>query len=260
MKRLAQATGVLENTVLLNFRTDAEVLRRLLPSPFEPRLVDGYGMVGILLFTMKDLTCETTMGFPSPPSDHVLYRIAVSWKQGGRTFHGMYLLRHEVNTRLPVRQRRRGLFPVVGIPVRWHKVSDSGSIEWTLKSKTKTKLHIKAKLSSCFSGGSVFGSLEEASDFFATERAAIAPRFQKSIFSNTHFLPLKWPVQPLFVNHLTTDVDQLQNLFPAGQIFFDSGLIWPKVPCKWQQGREILSSRPIFLPAVSGITANPVKE
>lgn len=260
MKRLAQATGVLENTVLLNFRTDAEVLRRLLPSPFEPRLVDGYGLVGILLFTMKDLTCETTMGFPSPPSDHVLYRIAVSWKQGGRTFHGMYLLRHEVNTRLPVRQRRRGLFPVAGIPVRWHKGSVSSSIEWTLKNKAKTKLHMKAKISSSFSGGSVFRSLEEASDFFATERAAIAPRFQKSIFSNTHFLPLQWPVQPLFVQKLTTDVDQLHNLFPQGQIFFDSGLIWPKIPCKWQEGHEILSTRPILLPSISGITADPVKE
>ncbi len=259
MKRLARATGVLENTVLLNFRTDAEVLRRLLPSPFEPRLVDGYGLVGILLFTMKDLSCEKTMGF-SPPSDHVLYRIAVSWKKGGRTFHGMYLLRHEVNTRLPVRQRRRGLFPVAGIPVRWHKVSDSGSIEWTLKNKTNTKLHVKAKISSSFSGGSVFRSLEEASDFFAAERAAIAPRFQKSIFSNTHFLPLTWPVKALFVQKLTTDVDQVENLFPKGQIFFDSGLIWSKIPCKWQEGHEIISARPIRLPSISGIAADPVKE
>lgn len=260
MKRLAQATGVLENTVLLNFRTDAEVLRRLLPSPFEPRLVDGYGMVGILLFTMKNLTCETTMGLPSPPSDHVLYRIAVSWNHGGRTYHGMYLLRHEVNTRLPVRQRRRGLFPVAGQPVRWHKEPGSQQFEWTLKSKTKTKLQISASVSSSFSSGSVFSSLEEASDFFAQERAAIAPRFQKSIFSNTHFLPLTWPVKPLFVEKLTTDIAQLQNLFPKGQIFFDSGLIWPKIPCKWQEGREILASRPIAIPSISEIAADPVKE
>lgn len=244
MKRLAQATGILEDTVLLNFRTDPNVLKRLLPAPFVPRLVDGYGLVGILMFKMRDLACETNMGLPSPPSDHVLYRVAVSWQQGTRTHHGMYLLRHEVNTRLPVRQRKRGLFPVAAQPVRWHKAPEAGKFEWSLQTRNRTRLKVQARLAAYFPPGSVFDSLDQASVFFQKERAAIAPRFQKSVFANTRFLPLNWAVKPLFIESLQTDMDQLGNLFPKGHIFFDSGLIWPQIPCKWQEGHEIVSSRP----------------
>ena len=244
MKRLAQATGVLENTVLLNFRTDAELLRRLLPEPFEPRLVDGFGLISILMFRMRDLACETDRGLPSPPSEHVLYRIAVTWQQGTRTYHGMYILRHEVNSRLPIRQRRRGLFPVIGQPVRWGKSPWKGSFEWTLRNNRRLRLRVGAKIARSFSGGSVFDSLEHASEFFSRERAAIAPRYQKSVFANTHFLPLAWGVKPLHVHRLKTDFDHLENIFPAGKIVYDSALIWPEMPCRWQEGLEILAPRP----------------
>ncbi len=246
MKRLAQATGILEDTILLNFRTDVEVVKRLLPSPFEPRLVDGFGLVGILLFKMRDLECERNIGLPTFSSEHVLYRIAVTWQQGGRRYHGMYILRHEVNTRLPIRQTRRGLFPLAAIPVTWRRMPWSGSFEWTLKNRNRLRLEIGARLSRKFPVESVFESLEAASDFFARERAAVAPRYQKTVFANTHFLPLNWSLKPLHIHQLKTDFSQLENLFPKGSIFFDSGLIWLQMPCRWQEGPEILASRPFL--------------
>ena len=244
MKRLAQATGILEETVLLNFRTDAEVLRKLLPAPFEPRLVDGYGLVGILLFRMRDLACETQRGLPSPPSEHVLYRVAVSWEQGMRRFHGMYVLRHEVNTRLPLPQRRRGLFPMAGSPIRWHRLPWKESFEWTLRSRRGLRLQVGASLGRRWPAGSVFESMDEASHFFSQERAAVAPRFQKAIFANTHFLPLSWSAKPLYVHQLETDFSQMENLFPRDRMFFDSGMIWQQMPCRWQAGQEIVAPRP----------------
>ncbi|MDP5170606.1 MAG: DUF2071 domain-containing protein [Bacteroidia bacterium] len=260
MKRLTQATGILEDMVLLNFRTDAEVLRRLLPQPFEPRLVDGFGLVGILLFRMRDLECETTMGLPSPPSEHVLYRIAVSWQQGARTHHGMYILRHEVNAKLPIQQRRRGLFPVAGRPVRWIRRPWAGSFEWTIKTKNRLRLKVGGKFSKKFPGESVFESLDNASDFFARERSVVAPRYQKSIFTSTHFLPLHWSIKPLHIHTLQTDFSQLENLFPKGMIFFDSGLIWPQMPCRWQKGHEILASRPFIDDLLSASRPSAVPE
>lgn len=244
MKRLTQATGILEDAVLLNFRTDIHVLNRILPPPFVPRLVDGYGLVGILMFKMRDLACEKNLGLPSPPSDHVLYRVAVSWQHGMRTHHGMYLLRHEVNTRLNVRQRRKGLFPVAASPIRWHKTPGSEMFGWTLNTHNQTRLKVRARLATAFPPGSVFDTLDQASLFFQKERAAIAPRFQQSIFAHTRFLPLNWKVKPLFIEALHTDMDQLGSLFPKEQIYFDSGLIWPRILCKWQKGHEIVSSRP----------------
>ncbi len=258
MKRLAQATGVLENTVMLNFRTDVEVLKRILPFPFDPRLVDGFGLVSILLFRMKDLYCETNIGWPSLPSDHVLYRISVSFNHGGRRQSGMYILRHEVNTRLPLRQRRRGLFPLAGSPVRWNKNPWKDQFEWTLKSGSRTKLQVKARPGRSFSGGSLFQNLEEAADFFSHERFVLAPRYQQSIFSSTHFLPLSWEVKPLQVLRLKTDFKQLANLFPSDRIFYDSGLMWPQMPCKWQKSGDIIVPRPFGQLILNRKTSQPV--
>lgn len=244
MKRLARATGMLEDTVLLNYRTDAEVLRRLLPEPFEPRLVDGYGLMGVLMYRLRDLECERSMGLPSPPSEHVLYRIAVSWQQGGRRYHGMYVLRHEVNTRLPIQHRRRGIFPVIARPVRWHRRPWRGSFEWSLRTRNRVRLRLGARLSKHFPRESVFEDLDHAADFFGRERAAVAPRYQRQVFSCTHFLPLEWTVKPLHIHRLKTDFSQLENTFPKDRIFFDSGLYWAQLPCRWQEGREILAPRP----------------
>ena len=45
--------GLIERRILLNYRVDADVLARLLPSPFEPQLVDGCGVAGVCLIRLR---------------------------------------------------------------------------------------------------------------------------------------------------------------------------------------------------------------
>src|SRR5262249_18811416 len=47
--------GIIERRMLMNFRCAPEVLARLLPSPFRPKLVHGWGMVGICLIRLAKI-------------------------------------------------------------------------------------------------------------------------------------------------------------------------------------------------------------
>ena len=41
--------GIIDRRILVNFRVDADVLARMLPKPFRPKLVHGMGMAGVCL-------------------------------------------------------------------------------------------------------------------------------------------------------------------------------------------------------------------
>jgi len=51
--RIPVIQGVIERRILANFRIDAEVLARVLPAPFRPKLVAGYGVGGICLIRLR---------------------------------------------------------------------------------------------------------------------------------------------------------------------------------------------------------------
>jgi len=44
--RIPVITGWIDRRILVNYRVDPEVMAKYLPEPFEPQLVDGYGVAG----------------------------------------------------------------------------------------------------------------------------------------------------------------------------------------------------------------------
>src|SRR5262249_60902512 len=53
--RIPTLRGVIDRRLLVNFRVDPDVLARHLPPPFMPKLIRGYGMVGICLIRLKNV-------------------------------------------------------------------------------------------------------------------------------------------------------------------------------------------------------------
>ena len=47
--------GVIDRRILVNFRVDPEVLARVLPKPFRPKLAHGAGMAGVCLIRLKQI-------------------------------------------------------------------------------------------------------------------------------------------------------------------------------------------------------------
>ena len=47
--RIPVIRGVIDRRILVNYRADPDVLARVVPEPFRPKLINGAGMAGVCL-------------------------------------------------------------------------------------------------------------------------------------------------------------------------------------------------------------------
>jgi hypothetical protein len=92
--------GVIDRRILVNFRVDATVLARLLPSPFRPQRVNGLGMAGVCLIRLKGIRPRFVPSFLGIGSENAAHRIAVEWDQDGKTREGVFIPRRDTSSRL----------------------------------------------------------------------------------------------------------------------------------------------------------------
>ena len=59
--RIPVIHGLIERRILVNYRVDPEVLKKLLPQPFRPKIIKDAGIAGICLIRLKDIRPS---GFP----------------------------------------------------------------------------------------------------------------------------------------------------------------------------------------------------
>src|SRR5258708_1017358 len=98
--RLPTICGVIDRRILVNYRVDPNLLTAILPRPFRPQAIHGFGMAGICLIRLREVRPR---GFPSwmgLASENAAHRIAVEWDDGDQLRHGVYVVRRDTNSRL----------------------------------------------------------------------------------------------------------------------------------------------------------------
>src|SRR5262249_61863595 len=75
--RLPSIRGVIDRRILVNYRVAPDVLARLLPAPFRPRLVHGFGMVGICLIRLREVRPALLPAWLGIASENAAHRAAV---------------------------------------------------------------------------------------------------------------------------------------------------------------------------------------
>lgn len=92
--------GIIDRRILVNFRVDADVLARLLPAPFRPKLVKGKGMAGVCLIRLKNIRPRFLPSFLGISSENAAHRIAVEWDQDREIKEGVFIPRRDTSSRL----------------------------------------------------------------------------------------------------------------------------------------------------------------
>lgn len=92
--------GVIDRRILVNFQIDKDVLARVLPPPFQPKLVSGVGIGGICLIRLKQIRPQPLPAFLGVSSENAAHRIAVEWKANGIYNEGVYIPRRDTSSRL----------------------------------------------------------------------------------------------------------------------------------------------------------------
>ena len=89
--RIPTIQGLIDRRVLVNFRVDPDVLSRVVPSPFRPQTVNGFGVAGICLIRLKHIRPRILPSFLGISSENAAHRIAVEWDSNGVTKTGVYI-------------------------------------------------------------------------------------------------------------------------------------------------------------------------
>jgi hypothetical protein len=241
--RLPVVRGTIERRILVNWRVEPRVLARLLPAPFEPRLVHGWGMAGVCLIRLSHLRPSFVPQFLGVTSENAAHRVAVQWTQGGERRHGVWVQRRDTDSPLNALVGGR-LFPGVHHRARFEVEEDGQRFALDMASQDGAcSLSLVGLRAPALSSSSAFRSLEEASRFFESGALGWSPTSDPQCFEGLELVTLGWSVEPLAIERVRSSLFEDRGAFPEGSFAFDSALLMQDLAHEWHSRGALRSER-----------------
>jgi hypothetical protein len=98
--RIPVIKGTSKRRLLVNFRADPNVVQRLLPQPFRPKIHLGRSLVGICLIRVEQIRPSGLPGILGVSSENAAHRIAVEWKGLMAFTEGVFIPRRDTGALL----------------------------------------------------------------------------------------------------------------------------------------------------------------
>jgi hypothetical protein len=248
--RLGVVRGTIERRILLNWRVEPNVLARLLPEPFEPRVVHGWGIAGVCLIRLNHLRPSFVPHFLGMKSENSAHRIAVQWMQDGERKQGVYVHRRDTDSPLNALAGGR-IFAGTHHRARFQVSEEGARFAVDMQSLDgQSSLSLVGWRAPALSPGSTFRSLEEASRFFETGSLGWSPTGEPNCFEGLELVTLGWSVQPLEVERVRSSLFDDRGAFPAGSLAFDSALLMEDVAHEWHR-RGVLRDERVVAAALA---------
>lgn len=233
--------GLIDRRILVNYRVTPDVLARLLPAPFRPKLVHGMGMAGICLIRLKQIRPRFVPGLFGIASENAAHRIAVEWEEAGRMREGVFIPRRDTSSRLNALAGGR-LFPGLHHHARFDVREDNDCYRIEVDSDDgQTHLLVEGRAAAVLPTASIFASLAEASAFFQRGSLGYSVTQRPGEFDGLELHSLRWQVEPLAIEQLESSFFDDPRRFPAGSVAVDCALLMRGIAHEWH-GRGTLSA------------------
>lgn len=225
--------GLIDRRMLVNFRVQPDVIRRLLPPYFRPKLVKGWAMAGVCLIRLADIRPR---GFPLPcglTSENAAHRIAVEWDENGIMREGVFIPRRDTSSSL---QALAGgcVFPGVHHVADFEVTESSDEFQLRMRSRDDTAfVEVHARRAAQIPKTSIFASLDEASEFFMHGSVGYSATNNPNCCDGLELFTDKWQVEPLEVLSLNSCFFNDPSRFPLGSIRFDCALLMRNIAHEW---------------------------
>jgi Uncharacterized conserved protein (COG2071) len=226
-------SGIIERRMLVNFRCEPAVLARLLPPPFRPKLVNGWGMAGICLIRLGGIRPAFMPALCGLTSENAAHRIAVEWDESGATCEGVFVPRRDTNALL---NRLAGgkIFPGVHHAANFAVKETENHFKLVMQSDDgEAFVRVSARVTDELPDGSVFNSLAEASDFFRGGALGWSARAADDELDGLELQCREWRMEPLAVEQVESSFFEDAKLFPPGSAKFDSAFLMRGIAHEW---------------------------
>lgn len=229
--KLPTIHGYIDRRILVNFTADADVVRKIIPEPFRPKVYKGKAIVGICLIRLKHIKPKGFPDFMGLASENGAHRIAVEWEEDGQTKEGVYITRRDTSLKLNALVGGK-LFPGKHHLAKFNvkEADDNYHIDFT--SSDNTRISIDAKESTELNSNSIFGTLENASAFFEKGTVGYSPNGSK--YEGLKLHAYTWQVKPLEVQKVSSSFFENEAVFPKGSVHFDNAILMTEVEHEWR--------------------------
>ena len=225
--------GLIDRRILVNFRVQPDVIRKILPSYFRPKLVKGWAMAGICLIRLKSIRPRHFPLFCGMTSENAAHRIAVEWDENGFTREGVFIPRRDTSSALQAFAGGR-FFPGVHHVATFEVKEDDQRFKLEMRSDDGvTFVQVNVHRASKLPDESIFESLDEASKFFARGSAGYSATRDPNCCDGLELFTSHWEVEPLDVQSVRSSFFDDLNQFPKGSIHFDCALLMQNIEHEW---------------------------
>jgi hypothetical protein len=233
--------GVIARRLLLNYRVSPEVLERLLPEPFRPKLYRGYGIAGVCLIRFRQLRPRGLPAVCGFSSENAAFRVAVCWRENGRDRDGVFIWKRLTNSRCNA-WLGGWLFPTVLRYARFRVSETSSRLTISVSESGDEDLRVVAERVQQWQGNSVFAHLQEAAEFFWQGAMGYSPGLEPGRYEGIELHCPRWEVEPLRLLEARCRFYEAPSRFPAGSIVLDSALLMRAKEHSWQSLPSICCS------------------
>ncbi len=233
--KLPTIHGYIDRRMLVNFIADADVVQKIVPPPFRPKIYKGKAVVGICLIRLKSIKPKGFPDFLGINSENGAHRIAVEWNEDGQKKEGVYIPRRD--TSLPLNALAGGrLFPGKHHLAKFDVQEQDGNYKIAFNSADGTSVAVEAKETASLNSNSIFENLENVSAFFEAGAVGFSPYGKK--FQGIKLETYTWMMKPLEVENVHSSFFKNENNFPKGSIQFDNAMLMTKVEHEWVSVNE----------------------
>lgn len=227
--------GTIDRRILINFTVDPDIIARIIPAPFKPKVYHGKAIVGICLIRLKKIRPKGFPGLISLSSENGAHRIAVEWIENGETREGVFIPRRDTSSKINSFVGGK-IFPGRHYHADFNVNEANGRFYIAFKSSDDTTIEIDANKTEIFSPNSIFQSLANASKFFQGGAVGYSPNGNR--FEGLELKTFNWKVEPLSVSAVHSSFFEDESVFPKGSVQFDNALLMTNVDHEWHSVKQ----------------------
>jgi hypothetical protein len=237
--RIPVIKGRIKRRLLVNFRVAPDIVQRILPSPFRPKLHQGHSMVGVCLIRLEQIRPAGMPGFLGVSSENAAHRIAVEWNENGVACEGVFIPRRDTGSLLN-RVAGGRLFPGEHHAAEFNVVDDGQRIDFHMRSRDgQVEVRVIGKDAKTLPTTSCFKCLTDASAYFEGGSLGYSVTRDAARLDGLTLRTLEWRVAALDVSQVHSSFFADKQRFPAGSIEFDHALIMRDLLHEWHKADEL---------------------
>jgi hypothetical protein len=239
--------GEIERRLLVNYRVDPDVIARVLPAPFRPKMIQGSAVAGICLIRLGAMRPAGLPPWIGLRSENAAHRVAVEWGDPTAPRSGVYIPRRDSNSwanialggRIYPGEHHRARFEVT-------EAEESMRVAFTANDGS-THVDVSVQLAQRLGDSALFASVEEASTFFEKGSVGYSATHIPTRFDGLQLLTTAWQVEPAVVLEAHSSFFDDQLTFPSGTAELDCVLVMQRVPVDWVALDDVDSAAPVAL-------------